>query len=215
MQIANITTPANFFHALRRQVKRDYRTPLVVFTPKSLLRHPKCISPIDDLADAGFQEVINDTNVDTDKVLRVVFCTGKVYYDLLERKEHFEARDIALVRIEQLYPFPKKQVEEVIASYPNAIQWLWLQEEPQNMGAWSFIRDNITSVPIQVVSRLASGSPAVGLSKIHVQEQEEIIGKVFRKCDCELKNKYCGLQCKVGSYRQERKADFEVLQKGL
>ena len=215
MQIANITTPANFFHALRRQVKRDFRTPLVVFTPKSLLRHPKCISPIDDLADSGFQEVINDTNVDADKVLRVVFCTGKVYYDLLERKEHFEARDIALVRIEQLYPFPKKQVEEVIASYPNAIQWLWLQEEPQNMGAWSFIRDNITSVPIQVVSRLASGSPAVGLSKIHVQEQEEIIGKVFRKCDCELKNKYCGLQCKVGSYRQERKADFEVLQKGL
>lgn len=209
MQITNITTPANFFHALRRQVKWPFRTPLVVFTPKSLLRHPKCISPINDLTHNGFLEVIDDHNVDRDKVLRVVFCTGKIYYDLLERKEFFEARDIALVRIEQLYPFPSKQIEEVIASYPNAIQWLWVQEEPKNMGAWNFIRENLRTVPIDVVSRLASGSPAVGLSKLHNQEQQEIIGKVFRRCDCELKNKYCGLQCKVGSKRQERKAEFE------
>jgi 2-oxoglutarate dehydrogenase E1 component len=209
MQITNITTPANLFHALRRQVKRDFRTPLVVFTPKSMLRHPKCISSIDELSEGGFSEVIDDQNVDPDKVLRVVFCTGKIYYDLLERKEHFEARDLALVRIEQLYPFPNKQVAEVISRYPNAIQWLWVQEEPQNMGAWNFIRDNFKSIPIDVVSRLASGSPAVGLSKIHNQEQHEIIGKVFRHCDCELKNKYCGLQCKVGSKRQERLNEFE------
>jgi 2-oxoglutarate dehydrogenase E1 component len=97
----------------------------------------------------------------------------------------------------------------VISRYPNAIQWLWVQEEPQNMGAWNFIRDNFKSIPIDVVSRLASGSPAVGLSKIHNQEQHEIIGKVFRHCDCELKNKYCGLQCKVGSKRQERLNEFE------
>ncbi|HCY00890.1 MAG TPA: 2-oxoglutarate dehydrogenase E1 component, partial [Bacteroidales bacterium] len=208
MQITNITTPANFFHALRKQVKREFRTPLIVFTPKSLLRHPRCISKLDELSKGAFQEVIDDDNVESEKVLRVVFCSGKVYYDLLERKEHFEANDIALVRIEQLYPFPKKQVESVIARYPNTIQWLWVQEEPQNMGAWNFIRDNITQVPIEVVSRLASGSPAVGLSKLHNQEQQEIIGKVFRRCDCELNNKYCGLQCKVGSQRSERKAEY-------
>lgn len=211
MQITNITTPANFFHALRRQVKRKFRKPLVVFTPKSLLRHPKCISSVNDLTQNGFQEVIDDNNVDRNNVLRVVFCSGKIYYDLLERKEHFEARDLALVRIEQLYPFPEKQINDIIKSYPKAIQWLWLQEEPQNMGAWNFIRDKIKSVPIQVVSRLASGSPAVGLSKIHQQEQQEIIGKVFRRCNCELNNKYCGLQCKVGSKRRERKTESEEL----
>ena len=212
MQITNITTPANFFHALRRQVKREFRTPLVVFTPKSLLRHPKCVSSIDDLSQSGFKEVIDDDNVDTDKVLRVVFCTGKIYYDLLERKEYFEARDIALVRIEQLYPFPAKQVGEVLQRYPNAIQWLWVQEEPQNMGAWNFIRDNFVNIPIQLVSRQPSGSPAVGLSKLHAQEQQEIIDKVFRKCTCELNNKYCGLQCKVGGKRVERKAEFKELE---
>ena len=211
MQITNITTPANFFHALRRQVKREFRTPLVVFTPKSLLRHPKCISSLDDLSQNGFKEVIDDDNVDRDKVLRVVFCTGKIYYDLLEQKEHFTARDLALVRIEQLYPFPAKQVEEVIKSYPNAIQWLWVQEEPKNMGAWNFIRDRFKGIPIEVVSRQASGSPAVGLSKIHNQEQQEILGKVFRLCDCELKNKYCGLQCKVGSTQIKRKPQYEEI----
>lgn len=212
MQLTNITTPANFFHALRRQLSREFRTPLVVFTPKSLLRHPKCISELDELSSGGFQEVIDDNNVKHDKALRVVFCSGKVYYDLLARKEELEADDIALVRIEQLYPFPKKQVEEVIARYPNAIQWLWVQEEPQNMGPWHFIRDNLTQVPIELVSRLPSGSPAVGLSKLHNIEQQEIIGKVFRHCDCELKNKYCGLQCKVGSARIQRKAEFEEIE---
>lgn len=211
MQITNITTPANFFHALRRQVKRDFRTPLVVFTPKSLLRHPKCISSIDDLTNNGFKEVIDDDNVDRENVLRVVFCTGKIYFDLLERKESFSANDIALVRLEQLYPFPSKQIEEVIKGYPNAIQWLWVQEEPKNMGAWNFIRDRFKGIPIEVVSRLASGSPSVGLSKIHNQEQQEILGKVFRLCDCELKNKYCGLQCKVGSKRLERKPQYEFI----
>lgn len=212
MQLTNITTPANFFHALRRQQFRDFRTPLVVFTPKSLLRHPKCISGLDELSTGGFQEVIDDENVKHDKVLRVVFCSGKVYYDLLARKEELEADDLALVRIEQLYPFPQKQVEEVIARYPNAIQWLWVQEEPQNMGPWHFIRDNLTQVPIELVSRLPSGSPAVGLSKLHAIEQQEIIDKVFRACDCELNNKYCGLQCKVGGSRIQRKAEFEEIE---
>lgn len=211
MQITNITTPANFFHVLRRQVKREFRTPLVVFTPKSLLRHPKCVSSISELTQGGFKEVIDDNYVENDKVLRVVFCSGKIYYDLLERKEHFDARDIAIVRIEQLYPFPQKQINEIIKNYPNAIQWLWVQEEPQNMGAWNYIRDSFSDIPIQVVSRSASGSPAVGLSKIHAQEQQEIMEKVFRKCDCELNNRYCGLQCKVGSQRTSRNAEFKEI----
>ncbi len=210
MQIVNITTPANFFHVLRRQVKREFRTPLIVFTPKSLLRHPKCISSINELAQNGFREVIDDQNVDREKVLRMVFCSGKIYYDLLDRKEQLEARDLALVRVEQLYPFPHQQVKAIIESYPNTLQWLWVQEEPRNMGAWIYIRNCFTSKPIEVVSRIDSGSPAVGLHKIHNQEQQEILGKVFRLCDCELKNKYCGLQCKVGSKQTIRQSQHEL-----
>jgi len=210
MQIVNCTTPANMFHVLRRQVKRNFRVPLVVFTPKSLLRHPQCVSSLNDLAQGGFREVIDDTNVNPLDVKRVVFCSGKVYYDLLQRKQHFDAKDIALVRLEQIYPFPAKQVEEVLKRYPNALKWLWVQEEPRNMGAWNFIRDRITSVPLEPVTRAASGSPAVGLSKIHAIEQEEIIGKVFRKCDCELNNKYCGLQCIEGSKQSERKSQHDL-----
>ena len=112
--------------------------------------------------------------------------------------------------MEQLYPLPYKQLGELQQKYSKAT-WFWVQEEPQNMGAWNFIRSHITDVPLELVSRLPSGSPAVGLSKLHLQEQQEILGKVFRLCDCELKNKYCGLQCKVGSYRKERKAQHELI----
>ncbi|HCT31439.1 MAG TPA: 2-oxoglutarate dehydrogenase E1 component, partial [Bacteroidales bacterium] len=212
MQIANCTTPANLFHLLRRQLKRDFRVPLIEFTPKSLLRHPKCISEIGELADGNFKEIIDDDNNDVNEVKRVAFCSGKIYYDLLQRKEEYNARDIALVRIEQLYPFPKKQVLDIISKYQNTIKWLWVQEEPQNMGAWNFIRDQITDIKLELVSRASSGSPAVGLSKIHALEQEDIIGKVFRKCDCELKNVYCGLQCMVGSRKFTRKAEHEYLE---
>jgi len=211
MQITNCTTPANIFHLLRRQQKRDFRVPLVVFTPKSLLRHPKCVSDLNELSTGGFKEVIDDSNVDVNEVKRVVFCSGKIYYDLLQKKEEYNARDIALVRIEQLYPFPKKQILDIISKYQNTIKWLWVQEEPQNMGAWNFIRDQINEVKLEPVCRSASGSPAVGLSKIHTMEQNEIIGKVFRKCDCELKNVYCGLQCMVGSRKFTRKPEHEYL----
>ena len=171
MQIVNATTPANFFHVLRRQLKRDFRTPLVVFTPKSILRHPKNISTLQELESGSFLEVIDDSNVDEKAVSRVVFCSGKIYYDLLQRKEELDVNDIALVRIEQLYPFPSRQVEKILDRYPNAKKWLWVQEEPQNMGAWNFVKDRITGVPLEVISRAPSGSPAVGLSKIHNLEQ--------------------------------------------
>ena len=213
MQIANCTTAANFFHILRRQVKRDFRTPLVVFTPKSALRHPQTISEIGELTNGKFHEVIDDSNVDEKLVSRVVFCSGKIYFDLLQRKQELEVKDIALVRVEQLYPFPTGQIERVIDRYPNAKKWLWVQEEPQNMGAWNFIKENLTQVPLELISRAPSGSPAVGLSKIHAIEQADIIGKVFRKCTCELKNKYCGLQCEEGSKRFERQKQHEYLEK--
>ncbi len=211
MQVVNPTTPANMFHLLRRQVKREFTLPLVVLTPKSLLRHPKCVSTMHDLSNGAFQEVINDPNTDPESVLRVVLCSGKIYYDLLARKEQLEALDIAIIRIEQLYPFPKEQVLNALSSYPNAIQYLWVQEEPENMGAWNFVNNQLPRLEIKPVTRQASGSPAVGLSKLHFLEQEEIIGKVFRKCECELKNKYCGLQCKVGSARKNVKVERNVI----
>jgi 2-oxoglutarate dehydrogenase E1 component len=203
MQIVNASTPANFFHVLRRQVHRDFTVPLIIFTPKSLLRHPKCMSSLDELANGKFQEVIDDNNVINDEVRRVIFCTGKMYYDLLAKKEEYEAQDIALVRIEQLHPWPEKQIQKIIEKYPNTRRWIWVQEEPENMGAWRYVKENLTNVNLQVVARLASGSPAVGLNKLHVLGQEEIIGKIFRKCTCELKNKYCGLQCETGSLRED------------
>jgi len=203
MQIVNPTTPANFFHVLRRQMHRDFRIPLILFTPKSLLRHKEAASTLDELANNQFQAVIDDNNVDVNEVKRVVFCSGKIYYDLLERKKHFDAKDIALIRIEQLYPFPTNQVDNIIRKYKNTIRWLWVQEEPENMGAWNYIRDKFKNIKIQPVSRQPSGSPAVGLHKLHQIEQNEIIGKVFRKCTCELNNKYCSLECEVGSHRKE------------
>jgi len=203
IQIVNCTTPANFFHVLRRQVKRDIRLPLIIFTPKSLLRHPKCVSKLSDLSSGGFKEVIDDDNVDNDKVTRIVFCSGKVYYDLLARKDELDAKDIALIRIEQLHPFPKEQLQDILDKYTNAILHLWVQEEPENMGAWKYIRGMFKGVNLIPVARLASGSPATGLNGLHMVGQKEIIDKIFKKCYCELHNEYCGLQCVEGKDRKE------------
>jgi 2-oxoglutarate dehydrogenase E1 component len=211
MQIVNATTPSNFFHVLRRQVHRDFTVPLIIFTPKSLLRHPKCISTLDDLSIGKFKEVIDDDNIIVNEVRRVVFCTGKIYYDLLAKKEEYDAKDIALVRVEQLHPWPEKQIQKIIEKYPNVRRWIWIQEEPENMGAWRYIKEKFNNINIQVVARLVSGSPAVGLNKLHLLGQNEIIGKIFRKCTCELKNKYCGLQCETGSVREEIKKQHTYL----
>ncbi len=203
MQIVNPTAPANLFHLLRLQVKRNFRVPIIVFTPKSLLRHPECISSLDDLSKGSFQPVIDDNNVEVDEVRRVVFCSGKIYYDLLKRKNELDATDIALVRIEQLHPFPHDEINEIIKKYPNTLLRLWVQEEPENMGPWYYIQNIMKKHDLVPVTRLPSGSPATGLYKIHEIQQQEIIDKVFRRCTCELKNKYCGLQCVVGSSRKE------------
>ncbi|MFA6125980.1 MAG: 2-oxoglutarate dehydrogenase E1 component [Bacteroidales bacterium] len=211
MTIVNPSTPASLFHLIRRQMIRPFRIPLVVFTPKSLLRHPDCVSTIEDLSEGSFQEIIDDPATDSEQVNRIVFCWGKMYYDLLKPKRHWNTRDIALIRIEQMFPFPHERFREIIKKYPNAKLHIWCQEEPENMGAWRFLSNEVPYIKWIPVCRKASGSPASGLSKIHQITQQELVDKVFRKCTCELKNKYCGLQCVEGKSRTEILKEFEYL----
>jgi len=203
MHIINPTTPANLFHALRNHMKKKSRVPLVVFTPKSLLRHPQCVSTLDDLEKGKFLPVYDDSDNDVDEVRRVVLCSGKIYYDLLARKQKLGARDIALVRLDQIFPFPQNEISQILLKYRNNMLTLWVQEEPENMGAWYYIRNAMKESEVIPVTRQPSGSPATGLFKLHEISQKEIIDKVFRECTCELLNVYCGLQCVVGSSRTE------------
>jgi 2-oxoglutarate dehydrogenase E1 component len=181
MQAVNCTTPANFFHVLRRQLHRGFRKPLVVFTPKSLLRHPRCISTINDLSEGRFREVYDDTSINADAAVRIIFCSGKIYYELLEKREKENIRDIAIIRIEQLYPFPKTQISKLIKKYKNADDYLWVQEEPENMGAWMHIVRMYGEVNIRHISRPESASPATGSHKQHEKEQAAIIHMAFEK----------------------------------
>ena len=179
MQIVNCTAPANFYHVLRRQLKREYRKPLVVFTPKSLLRHPKCVSSISDLADGKFEGIIDDT-IAPKSVDRLVLCSGKIYYELLDRREKEAVEDVALVRVEQLFPLDKQSIIELVEKY-NAKELVWVQEEPENMGAWTFILSELRTFGIDVIAREASAATATGSSKTSAAEQNELINKVFKK----------------------------------
>lgn len=180
MIVADCTTPANFFHLLRRQMKRSFRKPLIVFTPKSLLRHPKAISSINDLAFGEFHEVIDDT-IDKSKVKKLVFCTGKFYYELLAERETLEREDLALVRIEQLFPLHLDKIQKVIDSYPNVDKYVWAQEEPKNMGAWSHMAQRMDLVKLEVCSRSYSSVPAPGSSTRDKRRQQRVINAVFDK----------------------------------
>ncbi|NBG65130.1 2-oxoglutarate dehydrogenase E1 component [Acidiluteibacter ferrifornacis] len=179
MQVANCTTPANYFHILRRQLKREFRKPLVMMTPKSLLRHAKCVSTLDELATGKFQEVIDDVEVKAQEVNTIAFCSGKIYYELIEKREELGANDVAVVRMEQFYPFPQKQVDAILEKYKQAKNTLWVQEEPENMGAWSFILRNFKSKVIKLISRRESASPAAGSSKVFAKRQAAVINGVF------------------------------------
>jgi 2-oxoglutarate dehydrogenase E1 component len=181
MFIVNTTTPAQQFHALRRQLRRDFRKPLICFTPKKLLRYPSCVSKISDFTKGGFKEVIDDPSVDAKKVTRIGFCSGKVYYDLIERREKEGAEDIAFVRLEQLYPFPHKQVEEILTKYSKAKDLMWIQEEPENAGAWRFIDGTVRSLNLKYIGREESASPATGFAKRHNEENEQIMTRIFTK----------------------------------
>ena len=179
MQVANATTPANFFHLLRRQLHRDFRKPLVVMSPKSLLRHPKCVSSVSDLVTGRFQEVIDDASAEVTSVKKLVFCSGKLYYELLEEKQKRNATDVALVRLEQLYPFPKTQLDAIVGKYKNTASYVWAQEEPENMGAWGFVLRHWRKLPLQLVSRSASATPASGSSKRSARRQRAVVEGVF------------------------------------
>ncbi|MDP2235171.1 MAG: 2-oxoglutarate dehydrogenase E1 component [Bacteroidales bacterium] len=215
IQVANCTTPANFFHILRRQLKRPFRKPLIVFTPKSLLRHPGCVSSLDELAKGRFLEVIDDGGAKIENIRKVIFCSGKIYYDLLEERENRKDESIALVRLEQLYPLPKNQMNEIIAKYSEAKTYLWVQEEPLNMGAWRFIHHEFKDVNLRLIARPESGSPATGSSKFHVIRHQKIIDKAFESCDCPLVHKECGMICignKWRSFEKELKEmDVEMI----
>ena len=182
MIIANCTTPANYFHLLRRQLVRNFRKPLVVFTPKSLLRHPKVVSKLTDFTKENFQEVIDDSYAKPTTVKRVLFCSGKIYYDLLEKQQADKRTDVAIVRIEQIYPAPVEQLQAIHKRYKNAKEFIWVQEENENMGAWPYYCRTLRRTEIEFtdyIARTASGSPATGYMKKHVAQQEAIINKSF------------------------------------
>lgn len=178
MVVADCTTPANMFHLLRRQMKRNFRKPLIVFTPKSLLRHPKAVSSLSELADGQFQEVIDDT-IAVNDVKKLVFCTGKFYYDLLAERGVLDRNDVALVRVEQLFPLHTEKLQQVIDRYPNVNKYVWAQEEPKNMGAWSFMLQRFELVKLEVAARPFASVPAPGSSTRDKKRQRAVIDSVF------------------------------------
>ena len=179
MQVVNATTPANFFHLLRRQMHRSFRKPLVVMTPKSLLRHPRCVSPLKDLSVGRFCEILDDTMADPQEVRKLVFCSGKLYYELLAKREDLKTNDVALIRIEQLYPFPERQFREILARYPKAKKIVWSQEEPANMGARAHILLTVRDVDWLEVSAPESASPASGSHQAALAIQKNLINETF------------------------------------
>ena len=177
MQVANCTTPANYFHILRRQILRDFRTPLIVMTPKSLLRHKACVSPLRAFG-GRFAPILEDRGMNLapdEKIRRVIVCSGKVYYDLVAAREGIE--NIYVLRLEQFYPFPKEEMKEMLGRFCSA-ELVWCQEEPQNMGGWSFVRPYLESLsgrPCAYVGRPAAASPAVGTLRKHQKELREFL----------------------------------------
>ena len=179
MVVTNITTAANFFHALRRQLAWPFRKPLIEFTPKANLRHPGSYSHISEFTSGGFKEVYDDASIaDAGTVKKVLMCSGKIYFDLEEKRQKENRTDIAIVRLEQLYPLPQQQLDALYKKYSKAI-WYWVQEEPLNMGAATFLRMNLKNINFYIVSRQASASTASGYAKIHAKEQAEILETAF------------------------------------
>jgi len=184
MQIMNLTTPAQYFHALRRQMLRTWRKPLVVMSPKSLLRHPKAVSSLDELATGVFQRVIPDVNPNRGKVDRVLICCGKIYYELEQERQDLKRDDVAIIRLEQLYPLPKEALRHVLGRYPDGTPVYWVQEEPENMGAWRFLFAHFgeklfNRLPFFGIHRRAAASPATGSANSHKLEQKQLLTKAF------------------------------------
>jgi 2-oxoglutarate decarboxylase len=180
MRVAIPTTPASYFHLLRRQALSSKRKPLVVFTPKSLLRHKLCVSSVEDFTTGTFQPVLRDSAAPAPKsVKRVLLCSGKIYYDLFQARNERGVTDTAIIRMEQLYPLPVEEIRAALAEYPNAEDYAWVQEEPANQGAWSFVAlnllEHLEGVRLRRISRPAAAAPAVGSAKMHEVEQKALI----------------------------------------
>jgi 2-oxoglutarate dehydrogenase E1 component len=182
MQVCYPTTPAQYFHILRRQLKRNFRKPLVLMTPKSLLRNKACTSSVVSLTRGHFEELLDDTAADPARVRRVLLCSGKVFYDLLEKRNEQESKEVAILRLEQFYPFPAQLVERTLARYRKAKEWVWVQEESLNMGGWSFVEPRFRALgcPLKYVGRDTSASPASGSRLVHLREQRELVEAAFR-----------------------------------
>ncbi len=184
MQVVVPSTPAQFYHVLRRQTLRRWRKPLVVFTPKSMLRLPEAVSPLEDLARGRFQKVIPDREVPMAEASRVLLCAGKIYYELEARRRQLARKDVAIVRLEQLYPFPKQEIEGLLAACRPGTNVIWVQEEPENMGAWRYLRVTVSMefpgpLPFTGICRPASASPATGSAAAHHLEQEQVLERAF------------------------------------
>ena len=186
MQVCVPSTPAQTFHMLRRQMIRPYRRPLIVMTPKSLLRHPAATNTIEEITQGSFKPIIDDVRFqkNRDDVTRVVLCSGKVYYDLLDKANTESITDIALIRIEQLYPFPEDLLEKLLKTYSNLKSLVWCQEEPRNQGAWDSTKHRFRKYEdryfVHCVSRPAAAAPAVGSHKVHLQQQNELVEKALK-----------------------------------
>jgi 2-oxoglutarate dehydrogenase E1 component len=180
-QILQPTTPAQYFHALRRQALRHWRKPLVVLTPKSMLRHPEAVSAIADFSSGTFQGVLPErsTSVNPDSVQQILLCSGKIYFELLEERQKLKQTETAIVRIEQLYPLPEAQLFDILAQYPESASAIWVQEEPINMGAWQYLRmqlgETLGKRTWSCLARPAASSPAAGSPRLHRQGQQELI----------------------------------------
>jgi 2-oxoglutarate dehydrogenase E1 component len=170
------------FHILRRQMKANFRKPLIIFTPKSLLRHPKAVSTVEEFSNGAFQEVIDDVTANVKKVKSLIFCTGKFYYDLLAQREELKRDDVALVRVEQLFPLPSEQITAITKKYKNADDIVWAQEEPRNMGAWSHLMMHYSEASkFRVASRRFYASPAAGSAVRSKRRHQQVIDFVFDK----------------------------------
>jgi 2-oxoglutarate dehydrogenase E1 component len=179
IQVAYPTTPAQYFHLLRRQVNSRFRKPLIILTPKSLLRHPLAVSTLDDLAAGSFHEILDDP-IGVRDPKKVLICSGKIYYELFNRRKELEISSLAILRLEQLYPFPADRLKKVIKKYTRADHWCWVQEEPANMGGWQFVKprlEDVSQKKVRYVGRAEASSPATGFPKKFVQEQNQIIAE--------------------------------------
>jgi 2-oxoglutarate dehydrogenase E1 component len=185
MQIVNLTTPAQYFHCLRRQVLRRWRKPLIIMSPKSLLRHPQVVSTLEDLERGAFRRILHDPRQpEPTHVKRIILCSGKVYYDLDHARQEQGRHDVVILRLEQLYPLPEALLEESLKPYADGSEALWVQEEPENMGAWHYLKLRFSDkllgrIPLSCISRPAAASPATGSHKMHQQEQARIIEQAF------------------------------------